>query len=45
MERWENAEAGALGGGVAGERLVPTHEPIALDAEARREIERDGGGR
>ena len=39
-----HAEPGALGGGVAGERLPFTRDPIAIGDEVRDEIERDGGG-
>lgn len=39
-----HAEPGALGGGIAGERIIPTSEPIAVDAELRRELQREGGG-
>lgn len=35
-------QPGALGGGVAGERLIPT--PIPIARETIDELERDGGG-
>jgi hypothetical protein len=39
-----HAEPGAMGGGVAGERLRPTSEGIALSEEDREELQREGSG-
>lgn len=44
MDTLTHAEPGALGGGVAGERMRPTGESIAVDEPLRRELKREGGG-